>query len=243
MGDPGVHQASGPSHGRRDDNLAMLFQEVLTVIVRLRADRQPVSDPQAFRRQITGALTSIGEEATRRSYSGEDTRVATFAIVAFLDESILNSGKPAFADWLRTPLQQQLFGVHEAGDIYFRNIERLLARSDSQELADVLEVYQLCLLLGFRGRHSAGSVAELRAVTQSITEKIRRIRGRTTLPFFPHLAPPGEAPRPLADPWLRRFLWGAAACWTLAVLLFVVYKLSLNSASGQLHSIVTVGRF
>ncbi|MBV8807903.1 MAG: DotU family type IV/VI secretion system protein, partial [Acidobacteriaceae bacterium] len=111
---------------RRVDNLALIFQEVLTVVERLRARRQNVSDSEAFRSHLRNALKSAEQDALRRGYNSEDVRVATFAVVAFLDESVLNSQNPVFADWPRKPLQEEMFGVHVAGEIFFRNVERLL---------------------------------------------------------------------------------------------------------------------
>src|SRR5438445_9500773 len=139
---------------RRAENLALVLQEVLTAIVRLRSNRQAVSDANSFRAHMREALKSADNEGRRYGYSGEDIQLAVFAVVAFLDESILNSRNPMFADWPRKPLQEELFGVHVAGEIFFRNLERLLKDSDSPSLADLLEVYLLCLLLGFAGRYS-----------------------------------------------------------------------------------------
>lgn len=243
MGDAAISQPGGAALWRRTDNLAMLFQEALTVVVRLRSNRQSVGDPQSFRTQIATALNAAGGESHRRGYSPEDVRAATFPIVAFLDESILNSHNPAFGDWVRKPLQQELFGVDVAGEIFFRNVDHLLGRSDSQELADVLEIYQLCLLLGFRGRYSVGSNAELRNTANIITERIHRIRGGSSMVLSPSSTPPAEAPRATADPWIRRFLWAAVACCTLAVVLFVVFKVSLNSAASELQSVIAAGHF
>ena len=64
-------------------------------------------------------------------------------MVAFLDESVLNSRNPIFADWLRKPLQEELFGTHIAGEVFFQNLQQLLGRSDSPDLADLLEIYHL----------------------------------------------------------------------------------------------------
>jgi type VI secretion system protein ImpK len=219
----------------------MLFQEALTVVVRLRSSRQTV-DPLSFRSQFTQALQSAGQESARRGYAPEDVRVGTFAIVAFLDETILNSHDPAFNDWVRKPLQQELFGVDMAGEIYFRNISHLLGRSDSQELADVLELYQLCLLLGFRGRYGTGSNAELRNFASLLTERIQRIRGAAT-PIAPAWMLPAEASIAQPDPWVRGLLWSALTCWVVALVLLVVFKLSLNSASSELRALVSSGRF
>jgi type VI secretion system protein ImpK len=243
MGDAAISQLGGAALARRADNFAMLFQEALTVVVRLRSNRQAVGDPQSFRAQISSALNAAGQESHRRGYAPEDVRAATFAIVAFLDESILNSHNPAFGDWVRKPLQQELFGVDVAGEIYFRNVDHLLGRGDSQELADVLEIYQLCLLLGFRGRYSMGSNAELRNTANLITERIHRIRGGASTLLSPASMPPAEPPRAIADPWIRRLLWSAVACCTLAVVLFVAFKVSLGSSTSDLQSVISAGHF
>ena len=220
---------------KRADNMALIFQETLTVIVRLRANRQRFGDPEVFRSQLRNALKAAETEGARRGYAVEDVRVGTFAVVAFLDESILNSQNPIFADWQRKPLQEELFGVHIAGEIFFRNLDRLLGRSDSEPLADLLEVHQLCLLLGFRGRYSAsGNNSEVRSIIAQIDEKIRRIRGVTEpLPWQPPAQTMGAAP----DKWTPLLKWTAIACVCLSILLFVFYKVSLSSAASELTTL------
>ena len=145
------------------ENLALIFQEVLTATVRLRSNRQAVSDAETFRANTREALRLADTEGRRRGYSDAELQLARFAVVAFLDESILNSRNPVFADWPRKPLQEELFGTHMAGEVFFQNLEKLITRNDSNDLADVLEVYYLCLLLGFGGRYSMGGGAELRS--------------------------------------------------------------------------------
>lgn len=231
---PEVHPAASAELPPRFDNLALIFQEVLTVVVRLRAGRQPVSDPESFRAQVRNALKSAEQEGLRRGYGAEDLRVAIFAVVAFLDESILNSRQAIFADWVRKPLQEELFGVHVAGEIFFRNVERLLARKDSEPLADLLEIHQLCLLLGFRGRYSASSTAEIRSILAQIEEKIRRIRGSGPEPAWRILP---ETVLPPGDRWIPFLRWVAIGCVLLAIILFVAFKISLSSSAGELGKI------
>jgi type VI secretion system protein ImpK len=226
-----------PAPVQQSDSLAVLFQELLTVIVRLRSNRQPVSDAESFRAQIRSGLASVEQEALRRGYNGEDVRVAIFAIVAFLDESILNSGNPLFADWPRKPLQEELFGVHVAGEIFFRNIDRLLARPDSGHLEELLEIYQLCLLLGFRGRYTSAGGGDLRTLAASIAEKRRRIRPRRTT-ISPHWAPAEEAAAAVPDAWLNRLLWSAVGSAGLAIVLFLIYLLLLTSSGSELQDVL-----
>ena len=177
----------------------------------------------------------------RRGYSGEDVRVATFAVVAFLDESVLNSGLALFADWHRKPLQEELFGVHIAGEIFFRNVDRLLARPDSAQTEELLEIYEMCLLLGFRGRYSSDSGAQIRSITAAIAEKRRRVR-KVDPAISPHWAPGSETGPVAGDPWIMWLVWAAAASFALAVVLFVGYNLLLGSGASDLQAIVTQHR-
>lgn len=243
MGTSATAGSTELASNRRGENLALIFQEVLTVVARLRSKRQPVTDPQAFRSQFTAAINSASQDALRRGYGAEDVRVAMFPIVALLDESILISGDPAFTDWLRKPLQQEMFEVHVAGEIFFRNIERILMRNDSPEVADVLEVYLLCLLLGFRGRHSQEGRIGVRNIVDSILEKIRRIRGQSANLFSSAAAPPAEAPIVRADPWLKSLAWITPVCFGVAVILFFVYQVLLSSAPSDLRSVIAAGHF
>src|SRR5262249_59827875 len=104
----------------------------------------------------------------------EDVKQALFAVVAFVDESVLASRNPVFANWAKLPLQAELYGHQLAGEIFFQDLQRILDRPDSPETADLLEVYDLCLLLGFRGRYAAGG--DLQALKAMIQDKIRRVR-------------------------------------------------------------------
>jgi type VI secretion system protein ImpK len=222
------------------ENLALIYQEILTAITRFRSNRQAVTDAGVFRNQMKAAISAAESVATASGYPAEETRLATFAVVAFLDESILNSNNPIFADWPRMPLQEELFGGHTAGEIFFQCVERLLARSDSPHLADVLEIFDLCLLLGYRGRYSLSGQEGLRTVLEAIADKMQRIRGGAR-PLSPNWSPPQDAVQSSAyDPWVRRLVFGAAGLLLLALVLFIGFKFSLMSGASGLHSTASI---
>jgi type VI secretion system protein ImpK len=231
-----------PGGGRRKENLALAFQEILTVSARLRSGRQTVTDAASFRHNILEGLKVADQQARAQGYNGEDIKLAIFAVVAFVDESILNLRHPAFSDWPRRPLQEELFGHHIAGEVFFRNLQELLASTESQDLADVLEVYQLCLLLGFAGRYSLGGRGELKAIIDATAVKIQRIRGGAG-PLSPIWALPLEAKRQAgSDPMVKTLGIVAAACLVLTLLLLVVYKLVLGSGVSSLGDLAGVVR-
>lgn len=219
---------------RRAENLAFVFQELLTVGERLRSNRQQVADATSFRAQIWTAVRQAEDDARRRGYATDDIELAVFAAVAFLDESILNLRLPVFADWPRQPLQEERYGHHVAGEIFFQNLQKLLTRTDSQELADVLEMYQLALLLGFAGRYSMGGRGELRGVATQTGERIQRIR-QTSGWLAPGWQLPSEAPvKTGGDPWVSRMLVILIVSVLVVVVLYCVFLVLLNQGSNDL---------
>ena len=223
-----------PNAYRRTENLALVFQEILTATVRLRSNRQAVSDAEQFRASMKEALKAADQEGRKKGYSGDDLRLAIFAVIAFLDESVLNSANPVFAQWPRKPMQEELFGGHVAGETFFANIDAVMRRPDSAEVADVLEVYDLCLLLGYQGRYTLGNRGELRSIKESIADKIFRIR-QDRGGLSPAWTPPPQGPPAKFDALMRWFLYAAIACFALACMLFAGYKFSLGSGVSELR--------
>lgn len=239
-----AHGAAGPSgtssHGAGDSwgrgRLALALQEPFTVTVRLRTGKQVATDGEAFRAHVKSLLAAADQEARAAGYSPEYVRNAVYAFIAFLDESVLNSNQPMFSSWPRQPLQEEIFGEHVAGENFFRHLRQLLGEQDSEQLADVLEVYELCLVLGFEGRYSAGEKGELHWFTTAAAEKIARIRGPAG-PLSPQWGPGAEESLPRArDPWLMRLGVAAAVLLTVALVLFVVYGRLLAGAIAELSS-------
>src|SRR5580700_8926490 len=200
----------------RTYNLASCYENSFTTILRLGSRQSAIPSSQVFRTNIRAALKAAMEQAKSFGYSSEMIEFSVFALVAFLDESVLKLQSPIFADWSQRPLQEELFGHHRAGEVFFENLRALLARQDSHDVADCLEVYCLCLLLGYRGQYALGRGGEVETFVRQIEDKMARIRGPVLL--FRATAPPLEVKRKVAiDRWSRG-LGIAALCMFLAML-------------------------
>ena len=220
----------------RRGSLALALQEIFTATVRLRANRQGVTDLESFRSHVKQLLTAAHDEASRAGYGGADVKLAIYAAVVFLDESVLNSRDPAFAEWPRRPLQEEVFGGHMGGETFFQNLHELIGRQDADDLGDVLEVYQLCLLLGFQGRYGAAGRDELRAWTSATADKIARIRGAPG-PLSPSWAPPvDETVSVSGDRWLRPLAIAALATLAGVCLLSLLFWLNQQSWIAELRT-------
>jgi type VI secretion system protein ImpK len=232
----------------RTYSLASCYENAITTILRLAAlQQQAVPNSDGFRTSIRAALKTAMEQAKALGYSSEINQLAFFASVALLDESVHKLQSPAFADWAQRPMQEEMFGHNRAGEVFFEHLRGLLARQDSQETADCLEVYCLCMLLGFKGQYalSSGSTGyfqggasssrpsgEIQVLIRQAREKINRIRGPVA--FLPTAQPlPEVKQKPVIDRWSRGLGIAALCLLVLVVVAFVGFWILLSSGASQ----------
>jgi len=219
----------------------LLYQGLLTGIVRVQSRRQQIPNSETFRKRTKAALHDIQRDAVTAGYDQKDIRDADFAVIAFLDSVILNSPGATRAEWERKTLQEELFGNTDAGVVFFEKLEGLRSRRDSDELADVLEVYLLCLLLGFEGRYSGGLRAELDVIAEKTRRRIEDIRGRS-----PDLSPAAALPAgppvlpPASNKWTpKKFQLIAIAAAGALLVCFLLLKWNLVWAAEQVRAKLT----
>lgn len=217
----------------KTDNLALLYQSVFTGVVRIQSGRQPLVDLELFRRRMRAALQEVEREAGMAGYGSSEIRDAEFALVAFLDETILSSRDAKADEWRKRPLIIELFGQAIAGDLFFDKLTEIERRRDSPLLADLLEVYLLCLLLGFKGRFGPPLRDEAYRIMERLRGRIETIRGMD-YSLSGALEFKAEAPPPRGWPAWRWWAIGAA----VLALMFVGYYLSLSLQVERLQSAV-----
>lgn len=141
----------------------------------------------------------------------EEVEEARFALVAWADEKILLSDWSGREEWLREPLQLQLFGTNRAGDEFY---DHLAALRPDQNLAR--EVYFLCLSLGFEGRYS-GQDAQRSELARQEFEKLR-VSGRTRdVATTSPIAPPAYRVEIELRGGGGRRLWPVVAAWSAGI--------------------------
>jgi type VI secretion system protein ImpK len=220
--------SSSAPRSRSRDSLVLLYQGVFGAIARLQAGRKTLNDATSFRRKMKAALADVERHATALNCDFQDIQDAHLAVVSLLDEVILGSSDPAKAEWGRFPLAHDLMGQPVAGEVFFERLEGLLrSRKDSNQLADVLEVYLICLLLGFEGRYAGAGRAELLGLAERTRGRIYAIRPRSSL-----LSPDGGLPDEILPPAVEvrqtnRLLWSGLSAIAVGSILFLVFKFHL----------------
>lgn len=213
--------------------LALSFQELFTIIARVRAGRQEAPALDVFRRRLVEMLSAAKSDVERRGASKDESHKAVLAVVAAIDEAVLSSTNPGFRDWSRDTLQTSLFGSHIAGDTFFEHLRDLISADPSPRNSELLEVYQICLLLGYRGRYG-GRESEARSLITRIEERLQRTQGGRP-PLGIDLSPQAAAPVAAAA-WPKRLVMAAVGATVLAGAAFLLYSLVLSSKAGDIQA-------
>jgi len=212
--------------------LAELYAPVFAVIVHLRSTDQ-YGDSERLRQRLRDLIREAEQRAEAAGAPFEDVRDASFSVVAFLDEAILSSEWDQKDAWLARPLQLERFDRYDAGEFFFDRVRSVLK---SPHRADVLEMYYLCMTLGFKGKYQIQGQDELRQWIERAHEALSRAPGLGVAPLAPRGAP-REAVASTSgrqiSPWM---LVAAAAC--VALLVYIGMSLYISyAASGTVETL------
>src|ERR1035437_8579885 len=220
----------------RAERLALLYQGMLTAIVRIQSGKQPLTDANTFQKRMESLLDEIEREAIKVGYRTQDIQDAHYAIIAFLDETIQRSSDANRNQW--TPLQAKRYAQAVAGEGVYERLKTIRTRRDSRELADLLEVYDLCFLLGYQGRYAVGGRSELDRLIEDLREQIERIRGHQAVLSPEGVLPPMPQTTAGPDASVGRWRIAAIASAAFAFVFWVVLWVILDShAQGVAHAI------
>jgi len=174
---------------REKPTLKDLVQDFISMALIVRKGRQ-VTSVSAFEASVDTFFKALERDARSANYSVEQVKDTQYALCAFLDESVLRSGDNELRRHFELqPLQFRYFGVHLAGEGFFEKIDSL--RGDVKQNLDVLEVYHLCLALGFEGKFSLGQKDQLRYLANTLGQDIARFR-KTPKALSPDWALPDQ---------------------------------------------------
>jgi type VI secretion system protein ImpK len=139
--------------------------------------------------RMVAFLDDFGRNAKRKGASTDDVDAAKYAFCAAVDEIMLRSQYNLRDAWERRPLQLVVFGDQLAGENFFVRLESLRARGSAHVQA--LEVFHMCLLLGFQGRYILEGSEKLNYLTARLGDEIANMKGKAA-GFAPHSQRPDQ---------------------------------------------------
>lgn len=154
----------------------------------LKNGNAPKNDGE-FAARMTQFLDEFGRAARKQGASADDIDASKYAFCAAVDEIILRSGFTIRDSWARNPLQLTLFGEQLAGENFFNRLEALRVRGSNH--LEALEVFHMCLLLGFQGRYALEGTEKLNYFTSRLGDEIAQMKGKRG-GFAPHAERPDQ---------------------------------------------------
>lgn len=173
---------------RQANSFADLLYDGFYMLFLLRK-RNPPKDAQLFRTSINLTITAFKKKALKLGASTEDIEAAQYAFCATVDEMILSSQFNIRDEWQRQPLQLVFFGDQLAGENFFVKLEEL--RNQGSSRIQPLEVYYICLLLGFQGKYLIEGQEKLSYLVSRLGEEIAHHKGKRSQ-FSPRWAIPDQ---------------------------------------------------
>src|SRR5712691_7751179 len=162
---------------------------------------------EQVRGDITRLLEQLQAMARRQGMVEQEYQEAAFAVVAWVDETIMKLSSWEHVDrWRRAPLQVEYYQMQNAGEELFERLKKL--RSDQKEIR---EIYYMVLGMGFTGRYSCGvederTLAQIRyEQAQHLPLRLEEVQRINKLTPQPYEVNP-SLPEPIKPLWMHLLL-------------------------------------
>jgi type VI secretion system protein ImpK len=179
--------ASGTKSGR----LAEVFGDLLVLGTYLK-EAKDLGSPDHLRTRLHHLFRVAEDQSKSVGIHSDGYTQARYAVTAYIDEMIINSRWANREQWSARPLQYDFFGEYVAGEGFFQHLDTI--RRSLPLNADLLEVYGLCLILGFEGQYRINEHERLRGLIEDVTREVQAKRGDV-----PVLSPHGKRPEELME--------------------------------------------
>ncbi|MHC4398306.1 MAG: DotU family type IV/VI secretion system protein [Planctomycetota bacterium] len=195
-----------------------VFLQVLRLLERIASGEDPLAEEQ--RQRIRGWL----EQAEGQLGARQDWKLAKFAMVGWIDDVLIDAPWGGRDWWKENSLEVELFGSLSANEQFYVKARE----ASSLPNKDALEVFYLCVVLGFRGLYrdpvAAAALAEplglpsdLETWAKQTAMAIRLGQGR---PPISDASREGDGAPPLAG--VSTLIWSALAGVVLAAFTVII---------------------
>jgi type VI secretion system protein ImpK len=208
---------------------------VFDLILRLKAGI--VAPSNDLRPKIATLLDDFERRGERYRFSSKIIQVSKFALASFVDETMLSSNFNLKEEWEKNPLQLEYFGEHLAGNKFFEKLAAMIKQVDVT--ADAVEIYYVCMLLGFKGRYAVYEKDRLLSIMQETANALVRAGKIRPVELSPHWLANDqpEPPKPRKMPTWAKIgaLGGLGFAFIIYLVMFMVVSSFLKNAIEKLQ--------
>jgi type VI secretion system protein ImpK len=200
-----------------------IFRHVLDLLERIAAGEDV--DPRRAQRRIVDLL----EQADAALGATVPWELARYALVAWIDEVLLDAAWPQRDWWSNNVLEAALFRTRDCSEMFFRRAEEARGLPDTS----ALEVFYDCVVLGFRGMYRSDEMARTMSRQDGLPESLEAWLRRIAL-ALEKKAPAtaawgGDVPAGAPPRTARRWVVGTALLLlSLLAVDVLVYRLTVS---------------
>lgn len=165
------------------ESLADIYKDAIYLALDIQRGSR-IQEPEQFRELLLRQFDTSGGQALGANYSAGEVDDARYAVASYFDEAVLNSDNPLREFWQMHPLQLELYKDNRSGIGFFTRLDRL--RQSPERNFRLLELYNLCLMLGFEGRYRLENHETLSTISAGLAQEIARLRGNKATQLAPH---------------------------------------------------------
>ena len=216
-----------------DRRLVEFYAPCFAHILQMQANTD-LGAPEVLRADTKELIETCEHAALQNGIATEAVETAKYAVVAFIDETILSSDWDGADRWMNTPLQLEFYDQFDAGEVFFDELYDLL--DDPEANAEALEVYHLCMALGFQGKYQLQGQERLRELIETTGKTLAELPETRTDALAPHGQPRTE---PAIDRRTEVPTWViATAAAVLVVALYGIMRLYVSTTSHEVARII-----
>jgi type VI secretion system protein ImpK len=179
-------------------------------------------------------VRAFEERARQANVPAEDVLAARYALCTVIDEAVLNTPWGAQSAWAGQSLLVTFHREAQGGEKFFQILERLLA--EPQRYLGLLELYYVCLAVGFEGRYrlEERGAQRLTDIRHDLQQRIERVHGT----FEPELSPRWRGVEDRRNAVVRVVpLWVvAAACIAILIVTYIWLNTRLSARAAPISA-------
>lgn len=205
-----------------------VFVHVLELLERIgRGEDPPATEERA---RIRGWI----DQAEARLGQREDWKLAKYALVAWIDDLLIDAPWEGRGWWRENALEVEMFNTRLRNEEFY--VKARLASSLTSK--DALEVFYLCVVLGFRGLYRDPSAAAVLAAPRGLPADLETWARQTSAavasglgrPVISDATQPGEGAPPLEG--LMTLVGSALTGVVLAALALILVWIAFFAGGG-----------
>lgn len=182
-----------------------------------------------LRQRVISSFHRFERQAIEQCIENDQIYKCKYALAACIDEWVTRSAAGQCSSWLSHPLQLELFNDSHAGERFFHFLNEL--RLQAEKYIDVLEIYYLCLDLGYEGHYRLVDNLALQTLKHDLLSQIQVLRKVKDLNLSDEPLKAHEQLRPFeSNKPLKKAAWAAGAFLILvSVSLWITMSVKANT--------------